>query len=196
MYKELNYRLKNNLLIVNSFIGIEKQNKPDDVVRMLTTMETRIHSLGLMHELLYNTEMSDYNDLKNYLIQLLAFIDQSLQDKSIVITSELDDDLSIKTNKLSYIGLIVNELITNSIKYGGQSPEKVLRIHLKATKNEHKIQLEVSDDGVGLPADFKLNQQKSLGLKMAMGLTNQMNGDFQILYPERGTLFRILFSLD
>lgn len=190
LFKELNHRVKNNLLIVNSFIGIEKHGQPEEVKAILGAVENRIHSLGLMHELLYKGEMSERSLLKPYLEKLIAFISKSIVNEGIEIHILAEDNIEVHINKTSYIGLIVNELITNAIKYA-KAPTRALTISIKMYQEKSDLFLEIADDGIGLPETINIHNLQSLGLKMADGLARQLKGKFTIEKPAVGTKFVI-----
>lgn len=191
LFKEVNHRVKNNLLIVNSFVGIEKQGKSPEIVSILNEMETRIHSLGLMHELLYKGEMSEFSNLNEYLKKLIDFISKTFLKENVLIHKQVQENIQVNINKIPYIGLIINELITNSIKHA-QVEGTSLNLLLQVTENDGIIRIGVSDDGKGLPEGFNLNSVESLGMKMAIGLSKQLKGDFTFESPEKGSAFVII----
>lgn len=187
LFKEVNHRVKNNLLIVNSFIGIEKQGKSAEVQRILAEMEARIYSFGLMHELLYKGEMKEFSSLNDYLETLIQFISNSVLKRDATVVHVVDQAIQVNVNKLSYIGLIVNELITNSMKHGSVEGEQ-LSIEITIHEENNELILHLADNGKGLPSHL---ESKSIGLKMAEGLTKQLKGQFTCLQVPVGAAFEI-----
>jgi len=194
LFKELNHRVKNNLHIVNSFLGIEMHGRSNEVKDILQACENRIHSLGLVHEMLYQSDVIEKVELKPYFEKLSSFIDKTLTNSDVKIEVEVLPNHWVNSNKAVLIGLIVNELLTNAIKYA-KDPKRQLIIKVEARYIEKsKIQIEINDNGVGLPPDFNPNKSGSLGMRLAFGLSKQLNGSFSFSNLEPGTSFKIVFQ--
>lgn len=192
LFRELNHRVKNNLHIVNSFLGIEMHGRSEEVQSILKVCESRIHSLGLMHEMLYQGELTGNVDLKEYTLKLVKFINDTLADQNTQMQVNVKDNINLTASKIVLVGLILNELITNAIKYAKRENE-VLDIIIATEINKDVLNISVKDNGKGMPEDYNPQKSTSLGLKMAFGLTRQLGGEFQFKRPERGSEF--LFSL-
>lgn len=194
LFKELNHRVKNNLHIVNSFLGIEMHGKTKDVQDILKTCEARIHSLGLVHEMLYQGETIEQVELKQYVEKLVSYLTNTLVGKDTTVTTTVSGHLIISSHQSVLLGLIVNELLTNAIKYA-KDPSRYLTISLFARQDGKNIVIEIKDDGVGLKEDFTPQKPGSLGMKLANGLTQQLNGTFTYERLNPGTCFRIVFEV-
>lgn len=190
LFRELNHRVKNNLHIVSSFLSIESHGKAEEVKEILHTCENRIHSLGLVHEMLYQGEISENIELETYFEKLVKVIQETLINDQTEIKSQIVSGLTLSSNKTVLLGLIANELITNAIKYA-KSPERNLIIRLNIHQTNNKIQLKIADNGIGFHDTS--NSKNSLGMKLAKGLTKQLNGDFSFENKEEGVEFKVEF---
>lgn len=177
LFRELNHRVKNNLFIINSFIGIEKRGKGEEINELLTKIENRIHSLGLLHEILYQGKMEEVIQLKKYTQTFLESFKKSITDRDMEIKMDVEDAIMVDINKISYVGLIINELLTNACKYG-KIEDKTLTIDINIKEEDESLVIKVRDDGKGLPKDFDLNV--NMNLKIAKGLTKQLKGKLRI----------------
>jgi len=190
LFRELNHRVKNNLHIVSSFLSIESHGKTEEVKEILLTCENRIHSLGLVHEMLYQGEISENIELDAYFEKLLKVIRETLIDDKTKIISTIEKGLSLTSNKTVLLGLIANELITNSIKYA-KTPDRDLIIQLNIKSENGKSIMKIADNGIGITEkDLRKN---SLGMKLAKGLTNQLGGEFSFVNLNQGIEFTICF---
>jgi len=190
LFRELNHRVKNNLHIVSSFLSIESHGKSEDIKNILQTCENRIHSLGLVHEMLYKGEISENISVKSYFEKLITVLKETLLKSDTQIQTTIDDQLFLTSNKMVLVGLIANELITNSVKYA-QSPDRRLVITIECHKKEDRFTLLIADNGIGLQ-DAASNRD-SLGMKLAKGLTRQLNGEFSFENKKEGVEFRVEF---
>ncbi len=186
---EVHHRVKNNLQIILSLINLEKNYKTDTDA-ILNDTENRIYSMALIHEKIYgSTSLSDVN-MKEY-IELLVdgLLDTYWSDITFnqdIEPINLDMDLSIP------LGLIINELVTNTIKHAFTDNENG-SIYIKFKKENELYVLTVEDDGVGLPNNFDLDNLSTLGLIVVQNLINQIDGTFTIIDCE-GTGFKIEFN--
>jgi len=148
---EANHRIKNNLQLIVSLVAREKNKKENENHDALTNIVTKIESIATLHQQLYiNEEKSEIN-LKTYLSELCDNLLPLLQAKNIMLTKDLDEML-FSIEKSVYVGLILNELVINSLKYGfteNSSSTKEINIQYKNIKNK-KIELTYTDNGKGL----------------------------------------------
>lgn len=176
LLKELNHRVKNNLQMVSSLLNLHaRQLKDHPAAEVLMAGRYRVEALTLIHQKLYREDVDTKIDIQNYIEDL---------SKNLVLnfgpefTLDLKlESLVLKIDKAIPLGLIMNELITNSLKYGGDdnlSPE--LNIKIENT-TEGFVFITVSDNGKGLPADFDIRESKSFGLKLVNSLVKQLGGE-------------------
>ena len=181
LLREIHHRTKNNLQVVSSLLSLEASNLTDASVRAaLDDMENRIGAMALAHEMLYESDNLSRIDLGPYLkaIISLAFQSRSVSSKVRLImeTAQIETSLDIA----SPIGLVINELATNSVKYA--FPEgRDGSIRLSMRLGEGHVKLEYGDDGVGMPADFLPDQEGHLGLTLISSLVErQLHGNFRM----------------
>ncbi len=191
MLKEIHHRVKNNLAIVISLLDLQGRKNPDpNFQKLVREVELRIRSMALIHEHLYRSVNIDRIPLSNYIQSLVEIISGTFRNNKIRIEIQLDDILANIETALP-IGLITNELLTNSYKYA--FPEKqagIITIKLEkyfATG----FQLTISDNGVGLSEGFDLRKQDSLGMFIIKLLVEQMDGRIRIT-SERGVKASII----
>ncbi len=168
LYKELQHRVKNNLQIMLSIIRLQS-NKIDneDAKEQFLKLENRIKSIAKTHEILYLNDDLEKVDMYEYIYSLSEDIEMSyLKD----IEFDIDTKVSIPLKDAVYIGIIINELITNSMKYSNCTK---ISIYLK--QNENNLHLYISDNGEGYD-ESKVNN-KTLGLKLVENLVcSQLKG--------------------
>lgn len=193
LFRELNHRVKNNLHIVNSFLGIEMHGKSEEVQEILKVCESRIHSLGLMHEMLYQDDLTGDIELKTYLEKLSQFLSKTLASEKTTLEIKCSEKISVSGQKIVLIGLITNELVTNAIKYA-KDPLRDLKIQIVALTNDADISISVTDNGIGLKEEFNPQKSNSLGMKMAYGLTRQLGGTFSYQNADPGSSFIFSFK--
>jgi len=194
LLKEIHHRVKNNLMIISSLLSLQSRYiKDENSKTIFIESQNRARSMALIHERLYqSTDLKDI-DFGDY-IQTLAtdlyntyVIDRNLIKMNIETdTVNLDIDTSIP------LGLILNELVTNSLKHAFSPGEKgTIDIILK--KQGDKYILEVKDNGKGLPKDMDYETAGSLGLSLITSLSEQIDADLNyVSHP--GTLFRVSFN--
>ncbi|MCX6285677.1 MAG: PAS domain-containing protein [Bacteroidetes bacterium] len=184
MLKEIHHRVKNNLAIVISLLGMQGKKNPDpDFQRLIRDIELRIRSMALIHEHLYRSENLDKVPLSNYIHSLVSIISGTFSGHKIRLEMQLEDILANIETALP-LGLITNELLTNSYKYAFPGNKEGI-VTLKLEKyNSTGFKLEISDNGVGLPAGFDLQSQESLGMFIIKLLVEQLDGSITITSNE------------
>lgn len=180
MMKELHHRVKNNLQIVSSLLNLQTYNMEDPkAVRAIREGQQRIEAMSLIHQRLYQKEHLTTIDMKEYLSNLIESIMRSYgyQPEHFDLTldiqeRELDVELAMP------IGLIINELITNSFKYAYHlTNQPSLAVSLK---NDRGIVLDVRDNGPGIDLTNWQNRKGSFGKKLIKSLSEQLGGEAQI----------------
>lgn len=197
LLKEVHHRVKNNLQVITSLLRLEGSRSHESGTKVvLKDMQNRIRSMALLHETLYQTGNFAAVNLADYLRRLASQLfraHRAAADIHLLLDLEpvsLSIDLAIPC------GLIVNELLTNSLKHAFASKSTgAARLRLRLGEAPRVIELQVSDDGVGLPADFATRQSNSLGMQLVSDLTRQIRGELEI-GPGPGTSFTIRFPPD
>lgn len=198
LLKEVHHRVKNNLQIINSLAGLQKHHVEDEnVLRILDDFRNRVFSMALVHEELYRSPDFSEIDLPHYVTKLTNSISDSLNPDSTRIEVQTKiADLHLTVDKAIPCGLIINELVSNSLKYAfPDEQEGMILIEIKE-QEEGIVHMEVSDSGIGMPDGFKLEGVETLGLYLVSVITkDQLDGEFGWSNDD-GTCFVVEFKLD
>lgn len=192
LIKEIHHRVKNNMQIIVSILDLQATGlKSKKQVEVFKEIRNRVKSMSLIHEDLYKSQDFVHINFKNYITNLVNMLIRTYRDTNANIVLDLDvEDVSIDLNKAIPCGLILNELISNSLKYAfkGRTSGK-LTISLR--KNG-KYELTVKDNGAGFPSNIDFKNTTSLGLRLVNILTNQIDGEIS-LNSSNGSEFKIMF---
>ena len=193
---EVHHRVKNNLTIIYSLLQLQARQISDpDVISMFKISQGRIRSLALVHEKLYRSPNMAEIDLADYVDTLVREIIASFNHRPKEVNVKVDvGAFSLGLDQLIPCGLIINELVSNAMKYAfGQteSPEMSVSFQKDA---EGICMLVLRDNGVGLPDSFEVGQTKSLGLQIVNSLTEQLGGTLRI-ERDGGAAFYVSFLL-
>lgn len=191
---ELHHRVKNNLQIISSFLNLQSGYIEDaKTLEILKAAENRVVSMALVHEQLYLSQNLAQVDSASYIKHLASNLFSSYNINTDAIKLKINiDKILLSVNTAITCGLIINELISNALKYAfpeGQSGE--IKINFQSARGQ--IILIVSDNGIGLPENVDLQKTESLGLQIVLALTNQLQGKIEI-ERNNGTEFRMTFS--
>ncbi len=196
LLKEVHHRVKNNLQVITSLLRLEAaRSAAPDTRTVLKAMQGRIQSMALLHETLYRTGTFAAVDLGDYLRQLTtqSFRAGGAPAGSVGLELELDS-VVVGMDQAIPCGLLVNELISNSLKHGFPGDRAgTVRVELRAAGAGGRLRLRVVDDGVGLPPDFAARRVQSLGLELVTGLAEQLGGSLEI-GPAPAAAFAVVFD--
>jgi len=197
LLREIHHRVKNNLQVVSSLLDMQARGaRNEDTVDALTESRNRLNAMALIHAQLYeSSDLSEIN-MKGFVDTLLMQLFQSYQVQDTTITPIISIvDYPFPISMAVPVGLIINELLTNALKYAFVNrKEGTIKVSLTASE-EGRINLMVSDDGTGLPAGFDINATRTLGLRLVKILTeDQLRGNLEVLSKE-GTTFNIEFDI-
>jgi PAS domain S-box-containing protein len=174
---ELQHRIKNNLAMIGSMVGLEKDRTEGDKTRsILEGLESRIRSISSLYDLLLSSGSTKAVDLPEYLNSIIGSLEEAYSGGNGKIEIERRME-SVSTDVKSSVawGLITNELTTNALKYAFPSGATgVISIDLSIGNGE--IRLVVSDNGIGLPQGFDLNRSGGLGIDIVRMMASQLNG--------------------
>ncbi len=178
LLKEIHHRVKNNLQIISSLLNLQANRTDDEnLKRIMNEAKNRISSMALIHQKIYQSGNLSSVDFQAYIGQMVQSIDANFNNEKKKITQHIDTHgIALDIDTSIPLGLIINELLTNSYKYAfdGRS-SGTITISLKE-KNAEELELHVSDDGKGLPAGFDPGSLNSLGVKLVKGLASQVKG--------------------
>lgn len=197
LLKEIHHRVKNNIQLISGLLELQAVKSGNENVReMIEETQSRVHSMALIHQQLYQSEDLGKIDFREYVTKLTHDIAVAFTDERKQIDIQLDlGNISLDINTAVPLGLVINELVVNSYKHGFKGREKGrIGINLVPLEGDN-FELTVMDDGVGLPKDFKGFKADSLGLRLVRGLTRQLGGEYRFENGE-GTRFIIRFSND
>ncbi len=196
LHRELLHRVKNSFNLIKSLVFIEREKSNNQVVaKILEDLELRIGTLAQMYSLLNATGLSQQIELGEYLNQITHSLSLSYLEgaEGIVIKSSFDK-INISPRTASSVGLIANEILTNSIKYAfPDNKQGIISISLKNINGY--AELIIFDNGSGVPKNFDLAKPTGMGLQLVNLLTQQIDG--QLLFDgENGTKFTLTFPIE
>ena len=196
LLREIHHRVKNNMQILTSLLRLQTRRADSEQLRtVLMESEARIRSMGLLHEKLYQSDSVSEIDIAGYfktltseLVRMKTPQGEKREIRLVVRGIKLGLDTALPC------GLIVTELVSNSLKYAFPNPgsQGVILICLSQTQ-EGEYALTVWDNGVGIPEDYKERQSDSLGSRLVAMLTDQLNGTLDV-NGDRGTRTAIKFK--
>ena len=196
LLREIHHRVKNNMQVISSLLKMQSGSIEDKrSVEMLKENQARIRAMALVHESLYKSKdlaNIDFNEYIKYLAQTL-FRSYGVNREKISLKLNLER-VMLKIDKAIPCGLIVNELILNSLKHAFADGDKgEIQVSLLLI-NDNETELTVSDNGIGVPEGIDFNNSESFGLKLVNILTDQIDGKLY-LDQSKGTKFQIRFSV-
>jgi two-component sensor histidine kinase/HAMP domain-containing protein len=194
MLKEIHHRVKNNMQIISSLLQLQMEKIEDPQVKVLMReSESRIRSLALVHEKLYQSENLASIDLGDYIDSLSRYLLQTYSNVNVALQLHIEP-LMISLDKAIPCGLILNESITNTLKHAFESGHSgQINITLKGC-GDNSCSLRVADNGKGLPAGFDWTRANTLGMQLIDGLANQMGAKLNVT-SDYGTAIELTFSL-
>ncbi|MCK9151030.1 sensor histidine kinase [Methanobacterium alcaliphilum] len=193
LLSEIHHRVKNNMQIISSLISLQAGYFQDEeVYTAFLESQNRIKSMAMVHEGIYQSNRLSDIDFSEYVSELTQnlFNTYGINAMKITVKQEVNAFLNLET--AIPLGLIINELITNSLKHAfpGDRGGEIL-IKLKSQNDEYLLQ--VSDNGVGMSTDFDLANSDTLGMQLVYSLINQLDADLNI-DTTKGTSFKIKFD--
>jgi len=219
LLKEIHHRVKNNMQIISSLLGLQSNYVQDkQTLEAFNESRNRIRTMSLVHELLYQSENLARIDFNEYIRHLTSYLFQSADNLGVItLNINADDDVSLNIDTAIPCGLIINELVSNSLKHAfpedlpvrasrtqtgvvGITPfQRELCIELTHRRkgaapddNNGEFTLIISDNGVGFPQNLDFRNAESLGLQLVNALVNQLKGTIE-LDRSHGTAFKIMF---
>ena len=181
LIREVHHRVKNNLQMVTSLLNSQSAYLEDDaaVVAVKDSLR-RMQAMSLIHQKLYRDENTSQIEMLEYINELVGYLHESFDTDSRIKFDLSVAAVTLDVSQAIPLGLIINESIVNAIKYAFLNEQSgIVRINLHPDNTEHLV-LQISDNGIGLPAELDLLQHNSLGLELMQGLTKQLKGTFTI----------------
>lgn len=170
LLREIHHRVKNNLQVISSLLQLQSYQIENPIYQQLFKESiNRIQTMGLIHSLLYNNDNFSFIDFTTFINKLCDNLQSLYMDNTGKISIKTDiKDVYLGLDTSIPCGLIVNELLSNSMKYAfpdNRSGE--INIHMKRIE-VNKIELKIADNGVGIPEDFDWENTNSIGLKLSI----------------------------
>lgn len=194
LLKEIHHRVKNNLMVISSLLNIQSQYiKDEDALSVFRESQKRAKSMALIHERLYRSTDLKRIDFGDYIRTLTTDLFYTyVPDPSRIKLNLKVEDLMVDINTAVPLGLILNELVTNSMKHAFPGDETG-EITVEFYSEDETLVLRVADDGIGLPDDFDFKKISSMGLQLVNDLTRQIDGEIEV-DGTKGTEFKIRFK--
>jgi len=178
--KETHHRIKNNLSTVVSTLRLHiRSTLNENAKTILKDAISRVESMRIIYDKLLVSENYKEVSTKHYIEDLIIAIHSIFPKNHEIIINKKITDFNLDVNQLFPIGAIINELITNSLKYCLEDNESI-HLDISLSKNKKEVTLIIQDNGKGYPKDFNLDESKGFGLMIVKMLTKQLNGNFSI----------------
>ncbi|MBF0553778.1 MAG: hypothetical protein HQK96_04390, partial [Nitrospirae bacterium] len=193
---EINHRVKNNLAIIASLLKIQMSYIDDGIHKnILKETESRVRAMALIHDMLYRSDDVTNIDFKVYIEKLVKHIQNIYCAELRNVKLSMDvRDVSLEMKRSVPCGLLINELLTNAVKYAfpdGRKGEIFLTMH---TVPENNVEIIVRDDGVGIPLDMDIRHNDSMGYSLITGLAEGQLGGKIELNRNHGTEVKVRFE--
>jgi PAS domain S-box-containing protein len=197
LIQEIHHRVKNNMQVISSLLNLQASSIDDDRVKgALKESQSRILTMSAVHEVLYGSKNLSEINMKSYLSKITGDLVQTYaaNPDEVKLNTEIEE-LSIGIKQASPIGLIINELISNSLKYAFPDDQKG-EISVSMNRLDKQLELTVMDNGVGMPDGLDWKNSNTLGLKLVRTLVeNQLDGSIDV-ESKNGTKFTIKFNIE
>ncbi len=198
LLQEIHHRVKNNLQVIESLLGLQMDQYPDPQIRNLfQDTRFRVHAMALVHEQLYKQQTQGTVELEPYLRLIIQYLQTSLQKEPTQILVRVEaENISLSLHRAIPCGLLVTELVSNCYKHAFSSAYHGAIFVSLAQTADSQYCLQVRDDGSGLPNDLDIRKTTSLGMQLIIALVeHQLGGRIEIT-RNPGTTFSIFFPHD
>lgn len=196
LLKEVHHRVKNNLQTVSSLLSLQSRNATDAATKdLLKSSQNRVISMAMVHEMLYMREDISKIGYKSYVQELAEYLVRSIKGTSSNITLDIDiPDVKLNIDTAVPLGLLINEAITNALKYGiVDDSQGHIFIKLRKSSNDEYL-LNIGDTGAGYSETINHKTTKSLGLKLIHNLARQLRGSVVRDITRKGTHYIVKFK--
>ncbi|TNE99107.1 MAG: PAS domain S-box protein, partial [Bacteroidetes bacterium] len=193
LLKEIHHRVKNNLQIISSILNLQSSFVSDEnTLGILLESRNRIRSMAIIHETLYKSEVFSSLNFGNYIEDLCNNLISSYQITGRIRLESDIHQVNMILDQAIPCGLLINEIITNSLKYAWPEHNDGI-ISVRLEQKGKTVELEVSDNGIGLPDQFEQMNTETLGLQLIATLTEQLDGQLDV-NTENGTKYLLKFE--
>ena len=194
LLKEIHHRVKNNLQIISSLLNLQAEYlKDNQALEVFKDSQNRIESMALIHEKLYQSQDLAKINFADYIQDLVTNLFYSYNVNSSAINLKMNvEEVFLAIDAAIPCGLIINELISNSLKYAFPQRETGEICIAFCSIEANLFTLTISDNGVGFAQDFDFQATESLGLRLVKGLTHQLQGNIDFI-SYNGVKYKIIF---
>ena len=196
LLKEVHHRVKNNLQTVSSLLRMQGRAVEDpQTLSQIRSSQNRVVCMAMVHEMLYMREDLSCIEYSTYVQQLADYLVKSVKGSDTDIRLRIDiPEVELGIDTALPLGLLINEAVTNALKYGFEGRDTgEISIALEK-EDEHGYVLRIGDDGIGYPENMDYKASKSLGLKLIHNLSRQLKGSVIRDLSKRGTNYIIRFE--
>ena len=197
LLKEVHHRVKNSLSIVSGLIELQRSNtENDEAVAILHDTQSRIQSIALIHDKIYKTDSLSDIRLDDYIRELVISIHNAFSDKADKVSLNFDvDTITLDTSRIIYCGLLTSEIVVNALKHAfNKTDQGTISVTIK--RENGRVKLIVSDNGIGLPNDFEAGSTENLGTLLINSFASHLNAEMDISTSKgAGTTFTLSFPL-
>jgi PAS domain S-box-containing protein len=196
LLKEIHHRVKNNLQIISSLLNLQAGLIGDHGAREVFYVTlNRVHTMALVHELLYSSDNFSSINYRSYLEALISRLVYSMRETDLDISYRIEvNGIPFNINTALPLGLLINEIVTNSLKHAfTNSRQGEVYVEIETLKQDRYL-LKAGDNGKGVTEKDLQNKDDSLGMQLIDSLTDQLNGELTFDNSHPGTHYRIEFS--
>jgi len=196
LLKEIHHRVKNNLNVIVSLLNLQSNQikNTSQAQSAFNEIKNRIYSIALVHDQLYQTNNFSRINMKNYIESMSRSLLSSLSGGKKITLNINIKEIYLDINNAIPCGLILNEIVTNSLKHAFPKKKKG-KILIEFSQKNNQYELLVKDDGCGITDKIDVKDSKTLGLRLIHLLTEQISGTLEII-NKNGTLFKVVFPAD
>jgi two-component system, sensor histidine kinase PdtaS len=192
LVKEIHHRVKNNLHLISSLLESQSAYLQDEALFAVQKSQHRVQAISLIHQKLYLNEQVTDVEMSIYLREIISYLrDSFVTDENIIFDMDLDP-IQLDVTQAVPLGLIVNEAVTNAIKYAFPQNETGRIDIILEQGDTGECRLLIADNGIGLSSDYDTGQSKSLGMSLIKGLSRTLQADVRIS-SGAGTTIEIIF---
>ena len=200
LLKEIHHRVKNNLQVITSLLSLQSSFViNDDQKKLFSDSQFRINSMAIVHEMLYQSDNLSKINYYLYLKELVNYLITSMKGKDAEINLEINvTDINLSIDTAVPLGLLINEIITNSLKYAFPSNHGSIFISINKNQKDNTddtlFHMNIGDNGIGYAGDINFDNSKSLGMKLIKSLSRQLGGGIIKDDVAQGTHYTLTFE--
>ena len=196
LLREVHHRVKNNMAVMSSLFYLQQRHATDpETVKVFQESASRVRSMAMVHEVLYRSDDVSAVDFSRYLEALIDHLTNVYRGTvpGLQVVREIAP-LRLSLDQAVPCGLLLNELLTNAFKHAfvDDVPPELL---VRASSRHGEVRIEIVDNGVGVPQDLSPDRTQTLGMRLMLALTEQLDGTLETERLSRGTRSRLAFPL-